>query len=180
MDAADRPGGHVDLTLDWPGGITEERHFQLLAGLAAGRRDGGGPRKRADVQPIPRFLVARVRRLPNLHDVAAVRGCDQREDAVLERGGRVIGGRELKPFRIDDRDEGIEAVATQPQAFGLDRQPLPLLEFDGEAVEVFGFGDPVHRRVERHRLRLLQRAVRLDLIRDRQCTDPKRAIFGDP
>ena len=141
MDAGDRPGRHVDLALDRPGGVAEERHFQFLAGLAAGRIDSGGPRKRADVQPIPRILVARVGGLPYLHDVAAVRGRDQREDAVLERGGRVVGSRKLKPFCIDDRDEGIEAVAAQPQAFGLDREPLPLLEVDGEAVEVFGIGE---------------------------------------
>jgi hypothetical protein len=46
-------GGHVDLALDRPGSVAEERHLHLLARLAAGRIDRGRPGKRADVQPIP-------------------------------------------------------------------------------------------------------------------------------
>ncbi len=73
----------------------------------------------------------------------------------------------------------IEPVAAEPQPLDLDADPLPLGEVDGEQVHVLALHHAVHRRVERHGLRLLHEPVGLHLVDDRQRTDPERPILAD-
>ena len=177
--AADRHGGHVELPHDRSRCIAEKGDGHLLARLAPGGVDGRGTREPADVEAVAGTAVAAIGGFADLHQVAAILGGEHREDAVLERGRRVIGDGELKPLGVDDRDVRIEPVAAKPQSLDLHREPLAFREVDREAIDIFGGDDAVDGVVERHRLGLVGGAVGLDLVEDWQPADPERPVVAD-
>ena len=110
VDAEERVAGgrQLDLLLDLAGRVAEEPDLDLLAGLAAGRHDRRRPRERADVQPVLARPVPAVARLPDLHDVLAVRRDHDRAPAVLAGQRGVVADGQLEPLRVEDGDVRVE------------------------------------------------------------------------
>ena len=165
---------------DRPGGIAEECHRHRLPRLAPRRVNGRGTGERADVEAVAAVAVAGVARLADLDVVGPLLGGDEAQHAVLLGDGRIVRRRYLKPLRVEDRHRGVEEVAPQAECLDVDAEPLPLGKLHRVEIDILVLHHAVDGDVEIEGLRLLERAVGLLLVGDRQGADADRAEVGNP
>ena len=177
-DGSRRRHGHF--LHDRPGGIAEECHRHRFPCLAPRRVDGRGTGKRTDMEAVAAVAVAGITRLPHLHVVRPLLGGNKAEYAILLRHRRIIGRRHFEPLRVEDRHRRIEEIAPQPEGLDVDPKPLPLGEFHRVEIDILVLHHAVDGDVEVEGLRLLERAVGLLLVGDRQGTDADGTKVGDP
>ena len=171
---------HGHLLHDRSGGIAEECHRHRFPRLAPRRVDGRRPREGADMETVAAVAVAGITRLPNLHVVRSLLGGNEAEHAILLRHRRIIRRRHFEPLRVEDRHRRIEEIAPQPECLDIDSEPLPLGELHRVEIDILVLHHAMDGDVEVEGLRLLERAVGLLFVGDRQGTDADGTKVRDP
>ena len=132
------------------------------------------------METVAAIAVAGVARLADLDVVGPLLGGDEAQHAVLLGDGRIVRRRHLKPLRVEDRHRGIEEIAPQAECLDIDAEPLPLGKLHRVEIDILVLHHAMDGDVEIEGLRLLERAVGLLLVGDRQGADANRAEVGNP
>ena len=170
--------GELDLFHDVARRIAEEPYLDLVAQLASRGINGDRPRERADVQAVVRVSIPPVGTFADLDVILAVGRRDDRGGRVLLQEGRIVGGDELEPLRIENGDIRVEHCDAEPHALDLGADPLSFLRIDHEIIDVFRLDDSVDRHVEGNGLRSGELGVGLFFLNLAKRADVKRPVLG--